>query len=349
GRPFEDHQQARTARHSRKRSSVDRLAPEAIRCRDRALLLVRSQTHPLTLSHAQLRQHLLDIVRAGIAACDAATLTSRALVDVPPREEYRCVAAGKAARAMASGAAHVLGERLRWGLIVGPSAETFGDFEAIAGGHPIPDAASERAGRRALEIAESLGDHATLLVLLSGGASALMAVPADGMTLDDKRRTTSQLLRAGADIHALNTVRKHLWATKGGCVAAPAGGRQVRTYVIPDVVGDDVSVIASGPTVPDASTFEDARRLIDRYGGAGAYPAAVVARLDRGIHGEIPETPKPSGAGATRSSIQVIGGRRDAMAGAVARASSLGYEVVRIDDPIVGAARDAPVGPLPAL
>ena len=241
---------------------------------------------------------------------------------------------------MAKGAASVIEDRLRAGLIVAPSAESFGAFEAIAAGHPIPDEGSERSGRRALAVAESLSDGDALLVLLSGGASALMAVPADGLTLDDKRRTTAQLLRAGADIHALNTIRKHLSAIKGGWLAERAAGR-VRTYVISDVVGDDVSVIASGPTVPDASTFDDARRLIDRYGGAGAYPAAVIDRLDRGVRGEVPETPKPVYPSIVRSTLRVIGGRREAMAGAAGRATSLGYEVIRIEEPIVGGAREA--------
>jgi len=275
-------------------------------------------------------------------------LTRRALADAPPDERYRCVAAGKAARAMAWGASGALRHRLRSGLIVAPSAETFGSFEAIAGGHPIPDAASERAGRRALDIAESLGDRDTLLVLLSGGASALMAVPADGITLDDKRRATSQLLRAGADIHALNTIRKHLSAIKGGWLADRAAGR-VRSYVISDVVGDDVSVIASGPTVFDASTFADARRLLDRYGGAAAYPPAVVERLDRGVRGEVRETPKPAARAFVQPAIRVIGSRRDAMAGAAAQAATLGYEVIRLDDPVVGEARDAAVSHVRAV
>jgi glycerate 2-kinase len=275
-------------------------------------------------------------------------LTRRAVAELRGDERFVCVAAGKAAVAMAFGAADVLRERLRSGLIVAPAAVASGAFEAIAGGHPIPDEGSERAGRRALEIAASLGEGDPLLVLLSGGASALMAVPADGITLDDKRRTTAQLLRAGADIHALNTIRKHLSAIKGGGLAQRAAG-QVRTYVISDVVGDDVSVIASGPTVPDASTFEDARRLLDRYGGAGAYPSPVVDRLDRGVRGELPETPKPSHPGVERSTIRVIGSRRDAMAGAAARAASLGYDVVRLDDPIVGDAREAAVAHLRAV
>src|SRR5207244_6092635 len=116
----------------------------------------------------------------------------------------------------------------------------------IAGGHPVPTAASEEAGRAALALAEALCADEMLLVLLSGGASALMALPVEGLTLDDKRLTTTQLLRQGADIHALNTVRKHLSAIKGGWLAARA--ERCRTFAVSDVVGDDLSVIASGPT-----------------------------------------------------------------------------------------------------
>jgi len=249
---------------------------------------------------------------------------------------------------MASGAAAVLGDRLRTGIIISPGDQTVAGFESIRGGHPIPDAGSERGGRRALELAASLRDRETLLMLLSGGASALMAVPADGITLADKQRTTSQLLRAGADIYALNTIRKHLSAIKGGWLADRAAGR-VRTYVISDVVGDDVSVIASGPTVFDSSTFDDARRLIDRFGGAEAFPVPVVERLDRGVRGEIRETPKSAAGHVMRPTIEVIGSRRNAMAGAAARAAALGYEVLRVDDAIVGNARASAVSHVRAM
>jgi hydroxypyruvate reductase len=270
------------------------------------------------------------------------------VADAPVAERYVCVAAGKAAVAMAGGAAAVLGDRLRTGAIVSPGNQTVAGFESIRGGHPIPDGGSERGGRRALELAESLRDRETLLVLLSGGASALMAVPADGLTLADKQQTTAQLLRAGADIHALNTIRKHLSAIKGGWLADRAAWR-VRTYVISDVVGDDVSVIASGPTVFDTSTFGDARGLIDRFGGAGAFPAPVVERLDRGVRGEIRDTPKAVAGHAVPPALAVIGSRRNAMVGAAARAAALGYEVLRVDDAIVGNARDSAVSHLRAV
>jgi hydroxypyruvate reductase len=243
---------------------------------------------------------------------------------------------------MAAAAVDLLSGRLRGGVVIAPGAKPVAPLDAIAAGHPIPDAGSERAGRRALEIAATLAEGERLLVLLSGGASALMAVPAEGLSLEDKRRTTATLLRAGADIHALNTVRKHLSAIKGGQLAARARGR-LRALVISDVVGDDLSVIASGPTVPDASTFADARQILERYGGAEAYPQAVVARLDRGRRGEIAETPKPGDSRIAGATTEIIGGRANAMRGAAERAAAFGYAVVQIDAAVVGEARDEAV------
>jgi len=280
------------------------------------------------------------IARAAIKSCDAGRLTRHALGALAPDARYACLAAGKAAVAMARAAADALSHRLRVGVIIAPAGAAFDSFELIVGGHPIPNAGSERGGRRALELAASLARDETLLVLLSGGASALMAVPASGVSLDDKRRATEQLLRAGADIHALNTVRKHLSAIKGGWLATQAAG-PLLTLAISDVVGDDVSVIASGPTVADESTFEDARRLINRYGGVPAFPDAVVARLDRGVRGDVPETPKLNDGRLARSSIQVIGSRRDAMRGAAASAADRGYAVLVLDCPVTGESRTA--------
>ncbi len=243
---------------------------------------------------------------------------------------------------MAASAARVLGDGIRAGLVISPEgpadAEIPRRFEALAGGHPVPTAESERAGRRAVAMAGALAADEVLIVLLSGGASALMAVPADGVTLDDKRRATERLLRAGADIAALNGVRKHLSAIKGGWLAVRTPG-PCRAFAVSDVVGDDVSVIASGPTVPDASTFADALAAVGRFGGPRAYPAAVVARLEAGDRGERAETPKPGDRRLSRATSVIVGGRRDAMDGAARQASALGYHVLRVDDPVVGEAR----------
>jgi len=228
-------------------------------------------------------------------------------------------------------------QRVRAGLVVSATAEPVPDgFELVVGGHPAPTAASEQAGHAALALAGSVGSDEELLVLLSGGASALMAVPAEGITLDDKRRTTSRLLVEGADIYALNTVRKHLSAIKGGRLAARCRG-VCRALVISDVVGDDLSVIGSGPTVADASTFQDALDVLARFGGEAAYPAACVDRFRRALD----ETPKPGDASVAHATTTLIGSRVDAMAGAAAEARNLGYRVVTFDGPITGEARIA--------
>jgi hydroxypyruvate reductase len=250
---------------------------------------------------------------------------------------------------MAAAAARRFASRVRSGLVVASTPATVpAGFELIVGGHPIPTAESERGGRCALAVAGSLAADERLLLLLSGGASALMAVPAEGITLDDKRATTERLLRAGADIHALNTVRKHLSAIKGGWLAARAAG-MCDTLVISDVVGDDPSFIASGPTVADSSRFLDALDVIRRFGGEAAYPSAVTRHLQRGIAGEVPETPKAEDARLVRAVTSVIGSRRDAMAGALVKAGGLGYDLLRLEDPVVGEARTTAVAHLRAV
>jgi hydroxypyruvate reductase len=239
---------------------------------------------------------------------------------------------------MARGALGVAGR----GLIVAPAPVDGlpAAFESAVGGHPSPNAGSEDAGRRALALAGSLSADDALLVLISGGASALMVAPAEGISLEEKRATTDRLMREGADIHALNTVRKHLSQIKGGWLAARTRATTI-ALAISDVVGDDPSVIASGPTVADASTFGDALGFLRRYGGESIYPPSVVARLHRGAAGGLPETPKPGDPRLARATTTVIGSRRDAMRGAAEEARRLGYHVVQIDDAIVGESRDA--------
>jgi glycerate 2-kinase len=242
---------------------------------------------------------------------------------------------------MARAALDVLGTRIRGGLVVSSEpAQELRPLVPIVGGHPTPTSGSEEAGRIALEIAAALDTDEELLVLLSGGASSLMAAPIDGVTLADKTRTTEMLLRAGADIHSLNAVRKHLSRIKGGWLAAAAPAR-CRTLALSDVVDDDLSVIGSGPTAGDPTTFRDALDALDKHGGAKAYPSAVVDRLARGAAGAVEETPKPGDARLARSETAIVGSRRDAMRGAEEQARARGYQVVTLDAPVVGEARDA--------
>jgi glycerate 2-kinase len=254
----------------------------------------------------------------------------------------RVIAVGKAAPFMAQAFFQVAGARVRGGIVIGthlpielPPVLTW-----MPSSHPLPDERSVAAGRRALAVARETQPDETLVVLLSGGGSALMAIPAGNLTLEDKRLTVDVLLKGGADITALNTVRKHLSAVKGGRLAAAAGGAVV-CLAISDVVGDDLSVIASGPTVPDPSTFGDAWNYIERLGLENRVPPAAAVYLKAGVAGKVEETPKPGDPRFERSVTRVIGGRMNAMDGARDAARALGYEVVVIQDPIIGEARMA--------
>jgi glycerate 2-kinase len=276
---------------------------------------------------------------------DASALTRRAAARSAESLAGRRVtllAAGKAARAMASGCLDVFGAQITGGLGVGPPDEAGATppLEWVASSHPVPDDRSVRAGRAAMDLARSLEVDDVLCVLLSGGASAMLAVPAPGITLDDKRTTTARLLAAGADITSLNTVRKHLSEIKGGRLSAATRAR-VLAWLLSDVVGNDPSVIGSGPTVADATTFEGALRVLDRFGGRATYPVTVVARLEQGAAGHVSETPKPGAADLLRTTTEVIGSAADAVNAAATMARRLGYQIVISDMPVTGEAREA--------
>ena len=284
-------------------------------------------------------------MRAGIRAVDPAVLVDRALDSGEGVQrcaeaegpDYVCLAVGKAARGMAEAAARRPGLHIREGLIV-TNVAADGPFPVLVGSHPVPTQASEAAGLAALRLARSARAEETFLVLLSGGASALMAVPIDGITLADKARTTEVLLKHGASIGALNCVRKHLSAIKGGRLAAATVARTV-TLAISDVVGDDLTVIGSGPTVADTSTYGDALLALDEHGGRPRFPPAVVSRLVAGARGDLPETPKQAQTSA--SIARVIGSRHEAMAGAAHEARTRGYSVHISEAAVLGEARVA--------
>jgi glycerate 2-kinase len=260
-------------------------------------------------------------------------------------KNLRVIAVGKAAPFMADTFARLAGDRIRDGIVIGTHLPIAlpAQLEWIPSSHPLPDARSVAAGRRALEVAQRTDPGDTLVVLLSGGASALMAVPAGKLTLDDKRTAVNALLKGGADITALNTIRKHLSAVKGGRLAAAAAGPTV-CLAISDVVGDDLSVIGSGPTVPDPSTYRDAWDYIDRFGVEALLTPAAKDYLRAGLEGAIRETPKAGDPRFERSVTRVIGGRFNAMHGAAETARSLGYDVVLSEEPVVGDART--MGPI---
>ena len=285
-------------------------------------------------------------MEAAIHAVDAGRLVQLALTDPALLDQLRSagsvdvVAAGKAAASMltAFAAASPVPPRSLTGIGQGQPAALPAGAVWYPSAHPVPDERSVAAARRAIAVAESVTPRGVLVVLLSGGASSMMAKPAGELTLADKRRTSEILLESGADIGEMNTVRKHLSAIKGGRLAVAAGGAVI-TLVVSDVVGDNLSTIASGPTVADATTFEQALDVLDRRGGRRHFPPAVTHWLARGAGGAIEETPKPNDPRLARSAARIIGGRLTAVDGAKQAAESLGYRIYPIEAPVVGEAR----------
>jgi hydroxypyruvate reductase len=252
------------------------------------------------------------------------------------------IAAGKAAGVMLNAFASSTSVPVRRMLGIGPHRPALlpEGAEWLDGGHPLPTEGSVAAAWRALEIARASTPEDLLVVLLSGGGSSLMTLPADGITLADKQATARTLMAQSADIHELNTVRKHLSAIKGGQLATAARG-EVLTLAVSDVVGDDLSVIASGPTVADNSTYAQALAILGARGGSTLYPRAVVERLQRGAEGVLPETPATADARLQRSTARVIGPQRAAIDGAELAARTLGYHVLVIREPVTGEARES--------
>ena len=253
------------------------------------------------------------------------------------------IAAGKAAEGMLRGSLATLIGPIERGVAVGPGPRTLvpPPIAYHTGGHPLPDRGSLAAGHEALRCAAEMSPSGCLVVLLSGGASALLAVPLEGVTLGDKVGVTRLLLAAGVPIHELNCVRKHLSAIKGGGLARAAAGR-VLTLAISDVVWpveDDPAVIGSGPTVVDRTTFTEAIAIVSRPEVRDLIPARVLDVLERGRDGHLPETLKQSGVAGTM--YRVVGSRRQAMEGAMSAARGLGYEVTLLESPVIGEARVA--------
>jgi glycerate 2-kinase len=210
----------------------------------------------------------------------------------------------------------------------------------LLAGHPVPDEAGRRAADEVEALAHSLGPDDLLLLLVSGGASALLPAPADGLTLDDKARTTSALLRAGATITELNAVRKHLSRLKGGGLARAAAPARVACLALSDVVGDDPSTIASGLAAPDPTTYDTALEVLERKGVLEMVPAAVRRHLEAGARGERPETPKPGDPLFRRVAFTVVGGNRLSVAAAAREARRHGLRPLVLTTRLEGEARE---------
>jgi hydroxypyruvate reductase len=288
-------------------------------------------------AHASERAMLRKLFDTAIDSVSAAKVMPRNLA-TPQHGRVALIAVGKAAAAMADVALDRLPPPAaalvvsRYGHMTKKLATRTG-VELIEAGHPYPDAHSIRAAERALEIAHSLEAQDHLLVLLSGGGSALLAAPARGLTLADKQATTRALLESGATIAEINCVRKHLSRIKGGRLALAAGPARVTTLIISDVPGDDPSFVSSGPTVPDQTTLAMAREILRKYGIAA--PTPVLAALEDPAN----ETPPADSLGLAGVETMIIARARDALVAASREASAAGYLVMDLGDQLQAEAR----------
>jgi len=242
---------------------------------------------------------------------------------------------------MARAAEAVLGSTVSESLAVDVSDQVLlVRTRRLLAGHPVPDEAGRRAAEEVESLARGLGANDLLLLLVSGGASALLPAPVEGLTLDDKARTTATLLRAGATITELNTVRKHLSRLKGGGLARAASPARVACLALSDVIGDDPSTIASGLAAPDPTTYGQAVEVLERKGVRGAVPAAVRRHLEAGARGERPETPKPGDPLFRRVSFTVVGSNRLSLDAAAREARRQGLRPLLLTTRLEGEARE---------
>ena len=298
--------------------------------------------------------HALQIFRAALRAADPEQAVLRHLrrdgdTLIAGKRRYRLndfdrvqvIGAGKAGAAMARAVERIAGKKLSAGFvnIKDGDAPRTRRVELNPSGHPVPDQRGFDGARRIASIARAATARDLLICVISGGASALMPSPADPLTLEEMQRTTGQLLACGATIHELNTIRKHVETLKGGQLARLASPARVIALILSDVVGDDLDVIGSGPTVGDTSTFADAAQIFKKY---RVVPAeAVAARIAAGIAGKIPETPRPEDAALRHVQNLIVGSNRLAIDAAAAKARERGYRTLILSTFIEGETVDA--------
>ncbi len=321
--------------------------------------------HHRTRNLQGLRQDLHVIGNAALKAVDPAAAVKRCLqrhdaalwidgeawTDESSVDRFVLLAVGKAAVPMASAAVEVLtaGDSNKLDQVSGLVVTKYGhavehrlppSVEVIEAGHPLPDESGLRAGRVVIACLERLTHRDRVLLLLSGGASALLPAPVEGITLDDLQALTEILLGAGATIDEMNAIRKHLSRLKGGQLARLAAPVPLAALVLSDVVGDRLDVIASGPSAPDLTTYRDALEVLERYRLLERTPAAVLEHLRAGAEGARDETPKPGDRIFDSVRNVIVGSNHQAACAAVAQAEALGYAGLLLTTFVEGEARE---------
>jgi hydroxypyruvate reductase len=283
--------------------------------------------------------HPRNVVRSSVSLAGDRLTVEDETYDLGEYSEVLLVGGGKATGTVATVLADVLGERLTDGAIVTDEPVSIPGIESFEGGHPVPTEEGIAGARRVLELAEAAGEQTLVIAAITGGGSALMTAPAVGIGLADVREVTDAMLEAGMEIGEINAVRKHVSAIKGGNLARAATPATVRTLVFSDVVGNDLSVIASGPTVPDGSTYGEALAALDRYGVNA--PAAVRSHLESGAAGGVAETPDDSDPAFEGVRTHVLADGMTAIAAARRVAEDAGYETLALSSRLRGEATEA--------
>ena len=289
------------------------------------------RAHPALMisSHLLLEGERLAIPQAGLA------------FDLGDFDRIVLIGAGKASARMALAVERMLGERVSGGIVAVKSGHTerLERCEVLEAGHPVPDSSSVRAAAAVARAARAADERTLVIGLYSGGGSAILCSP-DGLDLEDKQATTRALLSSGATIHELNCVRKHLSGIKGGRLARLLHPATSVNLILSDVVGDDLGVIASGPTSPDESTFAAALEVLRHHGIGDRVPASAIATLEAGAAGRIPESPKAGDPAFDRCHNVLIGSNRASALAAAEKARELGYRTLVLTSRLEGEARE---------
>lgn len=307
------------------------------------------------MSTAALRKDARGIFDAALRAVDPAAAIRRHVArdgnrlnigdcscDLDRFENVYVVGAGKAGSTMAGAMEAILGDRLTGGRVnvkYGHSTP-LRRVEVVEAGHPVPDAAGVDGAEKIVELLAPLGEEDLVFCLLSGGGSALLPLPVEGVTLEEKQAVTGLLLQCGATINETNTVRKHISRLKGGQLARLASPARLVSLVLSDVIGDPLDIIASGPTVPDESTFADCRSILEKHGLWDKLPATVIRHLEAGSKGTEPETPGPGDPVFCRTQTVMVANNRQALDSARIEAEKRGYNALVLSSSIDGETRE---------
>ncbi len=318
------------------------------------IMKININNSPLPVSQQDI---LLKIISAGLEAADPRIAVSSAISlrngsfqvsGIRKRfsinRKIHLIGAGKASIPMTQGLVDVLGDSINSGILISKTFPQEGNFhlpegiEVLKGSHPIPGEDSLRSTRKLVESCSRLTPDDLVICLISGGGSALMTLPFEGIKLEDIQLMTKELLRCGAVIGEINTLRKHLDCIKGGGLARFCSPAEVLTLAISDVIGDPPEIIASGPTVPDESTYLDAARIIQKYQLQETLPASILKILNEGMNGTIPETLKAGDEAFQKCSFQLIASNEKSVSASLEEASRQGFETINLGSSIHGEA-----------